>query len=101
MIPGRRLRLPIGWDDIRKFRGELYGLAILSVIVFHYFEGVDKSGGGTLALTARGWNMLIGSVGVDVFAFLSGFSIWHALSKGQRLSTFYARSWFALVELLC
>ena len=94
MVQGHRARhlsLPVGWDDIREHRIELYGLAIISVIVFHYFEWVDKSGSDMLALVARWYNILIGSVGVDVFAFLSGFSIWHALSKGQRLSTFYMR----------
>lgn len=81
------VRMPT-WRTLSKTRGELYGLAILSIIVFHYFEGVTD---GPLYTTAKIYNTLIGSIGVDVFVFLSGFCICHSLSMEPPLGRFYAR----------
>lgn len=81
------VRMPT-WETLSKTRGELYGLAILSVIVFHHFEGVT---GGPLYAVAKTYNTFIGSIGVDVFVFLSGFGIYHSLSAEPPLGKFYAR----------
>ena len=80
--PGRSFR----WSLLSDLRGELYGLSIISIIIFHYFEGVATAGGGTGVTTlAKVYNAFIGSVGVDIFVILSGFSIFYSLSRCTNL----------------
>ena len=65
-------------------------------MVFHYFDGASGVP-GLLGRVAYAYNVVVGSVGVDVFAFLSGFSMWHALSRvegsgaARGLADFYVR----------
>ena len=60
----------IKWNNISKYREELFDLAIISIMVFHYFENValatyvDMT---ILKIVARIYNASIGSVGVDIF----------------------------------
>lgn len=86
-------REKIKWQDISKYRGELFGLSIISIIVFHYFEGVANAiyTGRFLKLVAFVYNGIIGSTGVDVFLFLSGFGIYYSLSKKPTIIAFYAK----------
>ena len=76
--------------DISKYRGELMGMAILFVVLFHVslprtdmFFGLKR----------------MGNVGVDMFFFLSGMGLWFSWSKAfdnpspvaQQLKRFYLR----------
>ena len=81
------------WSDISEYRGELFGLAIISIIIFHYFESVSAASyaGHTLKLLAKLYNGSVGSVGVDIFVILSGFGIYYALSKRPALKDFYRK----------
>lgn len=81
------------WSDISKYRNELFGLSIISIIIFHYFEEVNVAGnaGGLLSILTKLYYAALGSVGVDVFLFLSGFGIWFSLSKGPRITEFYGK----------
>lgn len=51
-------------------------------MAFHYFEGI---GIGDV------YNTIIGSIGVDVFVILSGFGIYHSLSRSFDLGRYYQR----------
>ena len=80
------------WSVLGKYRNELYGLSIISVILLHYFECVTKLPEKTWwSIVGKLYNGAIGSVGVDIFLFLSGFCIFYSLSKNERLSDFYLR----------
>ena len=70
------------WSDISLYREELFGLVIISIVIFHYFEGVAGADyvGTTLKKVAMVFNGAIGSVGVDIFVLLSGL--------GHQLFTF-------------
>lgn len=87
----------IKWSDISRYREELFGLSIISIIMLHYFDGVIAStnANGILKTIAFIYNGLIGSTGVDIFLFLSGFGIYHSLQKchplQQRIIGFYVR----------
>lgn len=81
------------WKDVSKYRNELFGLSIFSIMIFQYFEGVAGEGYANQALKqiAKVFNGAIGSVGVDIFLFLSRFGIWYSLSKHPGLFDFYAK----------
>ena len=82
----------IKWSDISKYREELFGLAIISIMVSHYFENVSQAtyvDMTILKIVARIYNGSIGSVGVDIFLFLSGFGIYYSLMKKPFLLDFY------------
>ena len=68
--------------DISRFRGELMGLAILFVMLFHVsvprtdmFFGLHR----------------IGNIGVDMFFFLSGVGLWHSWTKNSDTMRFYQK----------
>ena len=76
------------------------GASILSIMIFHYGESVDlaiKSGQWSsdqmnifttlLAFLGRG----MGSIGVEVFLFLSGIGLYYSFSKNESLKEFYKK----------
>ena len=67
---------------ISRFRGELMGLAMLFVILFHVSLSRDDPFYGLRRC---------GNVGVDMFLFLSGVGLWYAWSKQPSVRTFYRR----------
>ena len=92
----KSIRFHLGW--ISKYRSEIFGLAILSIMVFHFSE--DYSGALAKGLVASGslttsvvmlWYKAIGSVGVDIFVFLSGMGLWFSYSKKEDTLAFYGR----------
>ena len=80
------------WSDVSKYRGELFGIAIISVIILHYL-GTLHAGetNRILYMFARFYNGSVGSVGVDIFVFLSGYGIFYSLSKRETFKKFYQK----------
>ena len=72
----------MNWGTISKYRNELFGVAIISIITLHYFEDV---GGGKLYLS------FIGAIGVDIFIFLSGMGLCFSMKKNSNIKDFYIR----------
>lgn len=58
--------------DISRFRGELMGLAMLFIILFHVWVRRDDPFYGLHRC---------GNVGVDMFLFLSGVGLWFAWTR--------------------
>ena len=65
---------PLPLSDISRYRGELMGIAMILIILFHIplaradaFFGLHR----------------LGNVGVDMFFFLSGMGLWFAWTKGE------------------
>ena len=91
--PSDQGRIP-GLDGIR-------GIAILSVVVFHYFTAVTAGRSGFLALLhnffAMGW------VGVDLFFVLSGYLIGGILLDARKsphyFRAFYLRRFYRIIPL--
>lgn len=81
------------WSEISNYRGEIFGILIISIILFHYFEGVAVSvgTGKFLTLLAFLFKGAIGNVEVDVFLFLSGYGIFYSLSRKPGLIAFYIK----------
>ena len=73
-------RAPLTYDLISKYRSALMGLAIISILIFHFtddcriyqtkFEGIIYY-----------YNMLISSAGVDAFLALSGFGLYYSMKR--------------------
>lgn len=68
--------------DIRDYRDELKGLAILWVAFSHARLGL---GGGL------GVFLSLGYAGVDIFFFLTGFGLYHSLAKSRELKGYLLR----------
>lgn len=83
--------MKIKWNDISKYRDEIFGIAIISIMVFHYFEGILTSEymGGALRVFAKLYIGAVGSIGVDIFLYLSGMGIYYSLDKKPKLIDFY------------
>lgn len=83
--------------DISRFRGELMGLAMLFIILFHVWVRRDDPFYGLHRC---------GNVGVDMFLFLSGVGLWFAWTRHPDTRLFYARrfarifpAWFVMACL--
>ncbi len=72
----------ISLADISRFRGELMGLAMLFIILFHVWVRRDDPFYGLHRC---------GNVGVDMFLFLSGVGLWFAWTRHPDTRLFYAR----------
>lgn len=71
--------------NISRYRGELMGLAIIFVVLFHVglprediFFGLRR----------------MGNIGVDIFLFLSGIGLWYSWSKTPSTLTFLFKRFF-------
>ncbi len=83
---------PPNWNDISRYRGELFGLSIGSVMLLHALGWLRLGHpGGVFTLLTRAYDGAIGSVGVDIFLFLSGFGIFYSLSSSPRAGGFYRK----------
>lgn len=73
-------------------RGELFGFSIITIILFHFCEDVEKAGFGSVAsVMTIIYNLALGSSGVEIFLFLSGMGLFYSLSANPRLSDFYRK----------
>lgn len=84
-LSNKRLSLNI----VTKYRDALYGLAILWIVFFHAnaIDNVDYSFGVHILRHFR-TIMNNGSVGVDIFLFLSGISLYFSFRKGPTLDQY-------------
>lgn len=79
----------ITWNLLSKYRSELFGFAIISIIIFHYFEDLNATNiSGILKVFTKGYIWLIGSIGVEIFIFLSGLGLYYSLRKQFNISRY-------------
>ena len=80
------------WFTISKYRNEIFGIAIISVIIFHYCsDALKKLPVGTLRNLFETYYYVIGALGVEVFIFLSGMGLFFAMKKNPSTLNFYIR----------
>ncbi|MDR1566195.1 MAG: acyltransferase [Treponema sp.] len=87
----------INLELLSKYRTQLMGIAMIWIIIFHYFpdmSGFIQSDTHIAAFVVKiiiyylvGW----GYGGVDIFLFLSGLGLYYSLSKDSGILTFYRR----------
>lgn len=80
------------WHDLSKYRNELFGVSILSILAFHLSEDIttrsDMASNISLKI-ARLYDLLIGSIGVDAFIVLSAIGLYFSLSHDSDLRKYY------------
>lgn len=82
------------FEKLSKYRGELFGFSILSILLVHYTRDVDASK-AAVSFLERGFTKyyrdVIGSQGVDIFIFLSGMGLYFAMQKTKSMYAFYKK----------
>lgn len=93
-------KLSFSWMNLSENRNELYGIAILWIMIFHGIAccNVDYTfGSSSIVLIILEKIIKFGGCGVDLFLLLSGISLYFAFSKNQNLSYFYKRRYQRLL----
>ena len=81
-------------EAISKFRDEWFGIAIISIMIFHFCEDyvnafhngiVDKN------ILIFGYYGIISSIGVEIFMFLSGLGLFFSMSNNDSIKVFYKK----------
>ena len=76
------MKRPIELSDISRYRGELMGLAMLFVMLFHVWMPRSNPMYGLVRC---------GNVGVDMFLLLSGVGLWFSWTKNPSPRHFFKR----------
>ena len=79
---------------ISQYRNELFGIAIISIMFFHFAQiHVDFYGNGhTIGFVfTRRFYKYIGSAGVEMFVLLSGMGLYYSFSGNGDIVRFYKR----------
>lgn len=83
---------------ISSTRDELFGFAILSIMILHFFQDVRELGGPAwLQATAKWYGIAVGSLGVDIFLFLSGMGLYYSMSRDPNIGHFYKKRFIRIV----
>jgi len=76
------MKRPLELSDLSRWRGELMGLAMIFVMLFHVWMPKSNPMYGLVRC---------GNVGVDIFLMLSGIGLWFSWSKNPNLKRFFKR----------
>lgn len=70
--------MKLNWNDLSKYRNQLYGIAMVWIVIFHVWETFPKkmTFNWTISFIVKN-----GNIGVDLFLFLSGISMYYAIQK--------------------
>ena len=84
------MRNKFSYNLLSKYRGVLMGLAIISILVFHYVEDCRVYEYNYDILVSF-FDKYVGSSCVDVFLFMSGFGLYYSFKRNNNVATFYKR----------
>lgn len=82
-------KFTISWGDFSRYRSSMFGLSIIGIMVFHYFEHIRSA--HLLLKSEQFWDYYIGSTGVDFLLFLSGMGLFYSLTKNDDICQFYKK----------
>ncbi len=95
----RQKGIDLGW--VSDSRNEIYGLAILWIMLYHgFFWNHFNYSFGLAWLDPLRRALEAGSCGVEVFLFLSGISLYYSFSRNQDMMRFYKRRYRRLLPAL-
>ena len=77
------------WNLFSKYRDKLMSLAILEVMVFHFFEDLYNQAG----ITSKPVSIIrnYGAFGVEMFLILSGIGLYYSFRKNPDIRSFYLK----------
>ena len=83
----------LDFSIVSKYRGQLFGVSIILIMIFHYFCGVlelhEKQ--DTLYKISYFYVKIVGSIGVEIFLFLSGMGLYFSYTKNSNTNEFYKK----------
>lgn len=82
-------KFTISWGDFSCYRSSMFGLSIIGIMVFQYFEHIRSA--HLLLKSEQFWDYYIGSTGVDFLLFLSGMGLFYSLTKNDDICQFYKK----------
>lgn len=87
--------MKIRWGILSKYKNELYGMAILWIMLLH---GLVRDTHGILGPKFRDLTPILthGNCGVDVFLFLSGIFLYFSFSKNHNIKFFFLKRFFRI-----
>lgn len=86
------------WGTLSQYRSQIYGFTIIWIVLFHIWESFSK-------YITYNWvavNFIKrGNMGVDIFLFLSGISLYYSMKKHPQQSTksFYKKRFNRLIKI--
>lgn len=82
----------INWGDFSKYRNQLFGIAIISIVFLHYCQGLKNQSFLTIQ-----YQNIVASIGVEIFVFLSGMGLFYSMSKNNKVISFYKRRFVRII----
>lgn len=84
--------LSLNWGLVSQYRNQLFGIAILLIMLFHSgsFPSITTNPALVSFLPTNSW-IRTGSIGVDLFLFLSGMGLYFAMLRRPSLPRFYLK----------
>ena len=85
-------RSKLNWKMLSEYRLQIFGFSIISVMVFHFFMDMYRHySDGIFRDLSKGYIFLIGSIGVEIFLFLSGMGLYFSMSRNNNIGQFYRK----------
>ena len=82
----------INWGIFSKYRNQLFGIAIISIVFLHYCQGLKNQSFLTIQ-----YQNIVASIGVEIFVFLSGMGLFYSMSKNNKVIGFYKRRFVRII----
>ncbi len=81
----------LNWGYFSKYRSQLFGISIITIMIYHFCEHALDAPSALLRNIAKIYNFGIGSIGVEIFLFLSGMGLYFSMSKDDNVQRFYSK----------
>ncbi len=91
MNKSRKDKTTLSLDLISKYRNEIFGLSIISIIFFHFVEQIQNNFPDGAYPASEWYDRILNSVGVDCFLFLSGMGLYFSMTKNSNIRQFYSK----------
>lgn len=97
--PKESIREKLTFFVFSKYRGELFGISILFIMAFHYFHTVVNVRTKTQDhyYSSYLFCRAFGSIGVEVFLFLSGMGLYFSYTKRKDISAFFRKRYVRIL----
>lgn len=89
----QKILAPFRWEDISRYKNEIYGFSILWIMLFHAkaILGLDYTLGGFKFLEELDLLIGDGNVGVEVFLFCSGIYLYFSYYRNPDIGKFIVK----------